>query len=74
MEIDSLLDNTVADDKLLAFLTAYVPAVCSGTSSDKLSKIDYRKMDELIQNGPEKYLEPVCIKACQELWKKNICN
>ena len=72
MEIDSLLDNTVADDKLLAFLTAYVPAVCSGTSSDKLSKIDYRKMDELIQYGPEKYLEPVCIKACQELWKKNI--
>lgn len=72
MEIDNLLDNAVADDKLLAFLTAYVPISFSGTSSDKLSKIDYRKMDELIQNGPEKYLDPICIKACKKMWEKNI--
>ena len=72
MEIDNLLNDSDVDDKLLAFLTAYVPMAFSENRSDKFSKINLRKIDELIMNGPEKYIEPVCIKACKELWNKNI--
>ena len=37
MEIDNLLNDSDVDDKLLAFLTAYVPMAFSENRSDKFS-------------------------------------
>lgn len=72
MEIDNLLNNNDSDDNLLAFLTAYVPEAFQGNFSKGFENINLKEIDELIIEGPEKYIESVCIKACKKLWNKNI--
>lgn len=73
MEIDNLLENDNSKDDLLAFLSYYVPMAFSDTKiSNQDAKINFREMNELIMKGPEGYVEPLCVEACKDLWKKNI--
>jgi hypothetical protein len=71
MEFDSLLENG-SEDELLAFLSCYVPIAFSDTEVNKIPKINFREMNELITKGPKDYINPLCVSACEDLWKKNI--
>ena len=69
MKINDILEDAKIDDAI-AFLSCYVPMIYSDVNIN--TKINVRKIDKLIKQGPETYLDSICIKACQELWKKNI--
>lgn len=69
MEINDILKDGNLDETV-AFLSCYVPMLFS--NSNIKPKVNMRKIDKLIDAGPENYLDSVCIKACKALWKKNI--
>lgn len=71
MDLDNILENS-SQDELLAFLSCYVPMAFSDTKVNSIPKINFREMNELIMKGPKDYIEPLCVSACEDLWKKNI--
>lgn len=71
MDIDSILESS-SKEELTAFLSCYVPIAFSDTKLNSISKLNYKKINNLITAGPKDYIEPVCINACQNLWDKNI--
>jgi len=71
MDIDSILESS-SEEELTAFLSCYVPIAFSDTKLNSISRLNYKKINNLITSGPKDYIEPVCISACQNLWNKNI--
>lgn len=70
MEIyDEILANGETDE-IVSFLSYYIPMTFSDTEFK--TNVDFKRIDELIKSGPKEYLDPLCLKACKELWKKNI--
>lgn len=69
MEIEEILKDA-DEDEIIAFLSSYVPMLYSDTNFK--TNIKLKDIDDLINQGPEKYVNALCVKACEELWKKNI--
>lgn len=57
-------------DELVAFLSCYLPIAYSDEKPK--SKVNVKNLDKLIHSGPEGYVNKLCVKACNDLWKKNI--
>lgn len=69
MEINDILQNG-EEDEIIAFLSSYVPMLYSDMNFKVNSRI--KDIDRLINEGPNQYINSVCVKACEDLWKKNI--
>lgn len=70
MELEDFMGK-YEKEELIAFLTSYVPIAFSDTNTS-IPKIKNKEINELIAKGPENYIAPECIKACENLWSKNI--